>query len=189
MTPGTDGVDTEVYEAAEDSALLAGAAVEHVDPDDLVLDVGTGSGYVGSTIRDETDARVIGTDLNPHACRRAADSGLAVVRGDLLDPIRADAADVVTFNPPYLPRDPEMEWDDWFEVAVTGGETGRETIERFLDDLGRVLAPDGTAFLLVSSLTGVEEVVGYADDHGFAAVAIEDASYPGETLSVLKLVR
>ncbi len=186
---GSDRVDTQVYEPAEDSSLLADAVLDHVDASDLVLDVGTGSGYVGVTVHERTGATVVGTDLNPHACRKASEAGLPVVRGDLLGPFRGDVADVVMFNPPYLPRDPDMSWDDWFEVAVTGGETGRETIERFLDDLGRVLGPDGVAFLLVSTLTGVDAVVEHADCHGFAAVAIQDVSFPGETLTVLKLVR
>ncbi|MFC4549111.1 methyltransferase, partial [Halorussus sp. GCM10023401] len=55
--------------------------------------------------------------------------------------------------------------------------------------VGRVLAPDGAVYLLVSSLAGVEEVVELAADAGFSAVALRDESFPFETLSVLKLVR
>jgi len=79
--------------------------------------------------------------------------------------------------------------DDWMELALTGGETGREVTEDFLDDAGRVLARDGVVYLLVSTLTGVDEVVEYAADRGFSAVAVRDESFPFETLTVLKLVR
>jgi release factor glutamine methyltransferase len=183
------GVDFEVYEAAEDSALLAGVVAEHVGADDLVLDVGTGSGYVAGRIAERTGARVIGTDVNPEACRRARDAGVQPVRSDLATPFREGAFDVVAFNPPYLPVDPAAEWDDWFELALSGGESGRDVIDRFLDDVGRVLAPGGSAFLLVSTLAGVDDVVEYAGERGFSASAEEDASFPGETLTVLRLWR
>jgi len=183
------GIDFDVYAPAEDSALLAGVVAEHVEPGDLVLDVGTGSGYVARRAAAATGARVVGTDVNPEACRRARDAGVAAVRADLVSPFREGAFDVVAFNPPYLPVDPEAEWDDWFERALSGGATGRDVIERFLDHVGRVLAPGGAAFLLVSTLTGVDEVVEYAGDRGFSAAAEEDAAFPGETLTVLRLWR
>lgn len=183
------GVETEFYEPAEDSRLLAQTVVDDLTGTPLVVDVGTGSGFVGATIQEETSARVIGTDLNPHACRRAQERGLAVVRADLIHSFREGMVDVVVFNPPYLPVDPETEWDDWFEVALSGGESGRVVIEAFLDDVGRVLTPHGRVYLLVSTFTGMDRVVEYAGGCGFSVVALADVSYPGETLTVLKLVR
>jgi release factor glutamine methyltransferase len=182
------GVETEVYGAAEDSRLLAEAAVEAVEPGWTVLDCGTGSGYVGDRLA-ETRARVIASDLNPHACERARDRGLETVRGDLLAPFRPGVFDAVAFNPPYLPTDPENEWDDWMEVALSGGESGRAVIEPFLDSVGCVLAPDGIVLLLVSSLTGFETLLEYAENRGFEASVVAEESFPFETLSVLRLVR
>jgi release factor glutamine methyltransferase len=184
-------VETEVYQPAEDSHLLADAAVADLESasGDLALEVGTGSGYVAAAIADETGARVLGSDLNPHACRQARERGVEAVRADLLEPFRANAFDAVLFNPPYLPTDPDDERDDWMEVALSGGEDGRKVIEPFLESVGRALAPDGAVYLLVSSLTGVDEVVALADEEGFSAVALRDESFPFETLTVLKLVR
>lgn len=185
------GEHYEVYEPAEDSAILAGEVVADLADatPELVLDVGTGSGYVGARLAADTGARVVGVDVNPAAGRRAREAGLEAVLGDLTTPFRADVFDAVVFNPPYLPAMAAAEWDDWFEVAVTGGETGRELVERFLDGVGRVLVPDGTVYLLVSSLTGVDAVAEYASNRGFSAVASADTTFPGETLTVLKLVR
>lgn len=182
------GVETTVYGAAEDSQLLADAALGAVESDWTVLDCGTGSGYVGDRLA-ETGARVIASDLNPHACERARDRGLETVRGDLLDPFRPGVFDAVVFNPPYLPTEPENEWDDWMEVALSGGESGRAVIEPFLDSVGRVLAPGGIVLLLVSSLTGFETVLDYAENRGFEASVVAEESFPFETLSVLRLVR
>lgn len=183
------GLETTVYQAAEDSRLLAEAAVEAVEPEWLVLDCGTGSGYVGGRIASEADARVVASDLNPHACRRARERGLDALRADLIEPFRSGVFDAVCFNPPYLPTDPDAEWDDWMEIALSGGESGRAVIEPFLDSVGRVLAPDGVVLLLVSSLTGVESVLERARKSGFEAASLREESFPFETLTVLKLDR
>ncbi|WP_227354712.1 HemK2/MTQ2 family protein methyltransferase [Haladaptatus salinisoli] len=183
------GVETAVYQPAEDSHLLAETAAGEISADELVLEVGTGSGYVAEYVADETTARVLGSDVNPHACERARDRGVEAVRANLVAPFRDGVFDAVLFNPPYLPTDPDEERDDWMERALSGGESGREVIDPFLDSVGRVLAPEGRVFLLVSSLTGVEEVVERASENGFGAVALRDESFPFETLSVLKLVR
>ncbi|WP_122089983.1 HemK2/MTQ2 family protein methyltransferase [Halalkalicoccus subterraneus] len=182
------GIETEVYGAAEDSELLAGAAARIVEPNWAVLDCGTGSGHVGARIA-ETGARVIASDLNPHACRRARERGLETVRGDLLAPFASNVFDAVAFNPPYLPTDPENEWDDWMEVALSGGQSGRAVIEPFLDEVGRVLAPSGIVLLLVSSLTDFDAVVAYANDRGFEASVVAEKSFPFEVLSILRLER
>lgn len=183
------GQTADVYQPAEDSRLLATEAIDHVDDADLVVDVGTGSGYVGAHVASETGASVIGTDLNPIACRQAIERGIEVIRADLLDVFTANAFDVVVCNPPYLPTTPEEERSDWMEVALSGGESGLKVIEPLLTDVGRVLRPDGCVLLLVSSLTGVEAVVERAAAAGFSAAAVAEHSFPFETLTVLKLVR
>jgi release factor glutamine methyltransferase len=183
------GVETDVYQPAEDSRLLAETAADEVASGDLALEVGTGSGYVAAFVRDETGARVVGVDVNPHACRETYDRGVPVVRGDLVSPFRDRVFDAVLCNPPYLPTDPDDARNDWVEVALSGGETGRAVIDPLLDTAGRVLAPGGFVLLLVSSLSGVDEVVERASENGFSAVALRDESFPFETLTVLKLVR
>lgn len=182
------GIETRVYGAAEDSQLLAEAAVETVEEGWIALDCGTGSGYVGGQLA-ETGVCVIASDLNPHACKQARDRGLEAVRGDLLAPFQSGVFDIVVFNPPYLPTDPENEWDDWMEVALSGGQSGRAVIEPFLDSVERVLAPEGIVLLLVSSLTGFETVVDRAEEVGFDASTVSEESFPFEMLSVVKLAR
>ncbi|WP_135665950.1 HemK2/MTQ2 family protein methyltransferase [Halorhabdus rudnickae] len=179
------GVDS-VYGASEDSHLLAEAAAEGVEPGERALDVGTGSGYVARALA-EAGADVIGTDLNPAACRQAHEAGIPAVRANLLDPIQADAVDVVAFNPPYLPSVPETEWGDWMETALSGGEDGRAAVDPFVADVGRVLRDDGRAFLLVSSLTGIDEVRGYAGTQGLDSSIVAEESFPFERLVVLCL--
>lgn len=177
----------DVYQPAEDSDLLARTAVDHVWPDDTVLDVGTGSGFVAARVGEETGARVLGSDLNPYACRQAREHGVEAVRANLLDPFRDGSIDAVLFNPPYLPTPPEKEWDDWMEHALSGGESGRRVIEPFLADVRRVLAPEGRALLLVSTLTGVEAVRDLARENGLTTRQVTEEAHPYEKLLVLRL--
>jgi release factor glutamine methyltransferase len=179
--------DAVVYQPAEDSGLLGEAAIEVARG--RVLEVGTGSGWVAAEIAAERGLDVVGSDLNPHAARQASERGVEAVVADLCAPFRDDAFDTVCFNPPYLPTDPDNEWGDWMERALSGGESGRELIEPFLADVGRVLAPDGVVLLLVSSLTGYDEVLALIDEAGFASEAVVEESFPFETLTVLRLDR
>ena len=176
-----------VYQPAEDSRLLADTALEYVDECALVLDVGTGSGYVAHRLAEEGGAEVVASDLNPHACRQAREADLSVVRADLLGPFRGGTFDGIVFNPPYLPTDHDREWGDWMERALSGGETGRRVVEPFLADLRRVLAPDGEAFLLVSSLTGVDAVRDHARANGLTTAEAASESHSFERLVVLHL--
>ncbi|WP_435066474.1 HemK2/MTQ2 family protein methyltransferase [Haloplanus sp. C73] len=179
------GLERDVYQPAEDSRLLAEAAVEHARG--RTLEVGTGSGWVAEQVARETEATVVASDYNLAACEQARDRGLPVVRADLVKPFRDDSFDTVAFNPPYLPTDPDNEWDDRMERALSGGESGREVIDPFLDTVGRVLRPGGHVLLLVSSLTGFDTVVARAEANGFSVSTVRQESYPFETLSILRL--
>jgi release factor glutamine methyltransferase len=189
------GAETTVYQPAEDSALLARAAVDAIKTGDHVLEVGAGSGWVAESVAVETGSSVVATDLNPAACRQAQERSAAldsedrfeVVTADLVSGFADETFDVVLFNPPYLPTDPDNEWDDWMERALSGGESGRAVIEPFLDTVGHVLVPGGRALLLVSSLAGYDEVVSYAEARGFLTEKAVEESYPFETLTVVEM--
>lgn len=81
--------------------------------DPLVVDAATGTGAIALAIKDERpDATVFGTDLSAEAVElaraNAARLGLdvAVIEGDLLEPLPADLrgwVDVIVSNPPYVP--------------------------------------------------------------------------------------
>lgn len=182
------GLDEKVYSPAEDSALLAETALSQIDDSPTVLDLGTGSGYIASKIQSSSDAWVIASDINPHACRTVARLGIDCIRANLLEPFQDNSIDIVVFNPPYLPTDPESSWDDWMERALDGGPTGRSVIDPFIDTVGRVLSPGGFVLLLISSLTGFDHIIDHCTRVGFSVVALRDESYPFETLTVLKLI-
>lgn len=177
-----------VYGPAEDSRLLAATAVDRIDASDRVLDVGTGTGYVGDRIASETGAAVVGVDLDPAACRRASETGVSVVRGDLCAPFAAGAFDVVVCNPPYLPAR-EDGWDDPMARAIAAGPNGRAVIDRLLETVGRVLAPGGRLFLLLSTVTGPAAVRETARSAGLETTQVSEQAHPFERLLVFELRR
>ncbi|HYS72272.1 MAG TPA: HemK2/MTQ2 family protein methyltransferase, partial [Thermoplasmata archaeon] len=95
---------TDVYAPSDDSRLLLGAI--RVAPEERVLELGTGTGYVALHAA-KAGARVVATDVNPGSVRlarknaRANGLHVAVVRCDLLRGLRGPF-DVIAINPPYL---------------------------------------------------------------------------------------
>lgn len=150
-TRGSPRPPPQVYEPAEDTALLLAALAEH-EPDlrgRRVADIGTGSGAIGATLM-ARGARVVAVDISPPAAVATRALGVPVVRGDLLSALRGPF-DVVAFNAPYLPSAPEERLGGWIDRAFHGGEGGVEVSARFVSDLPRVLGPGGRAYLVVSS--------------------------------------
>jgi release factor glutamine methyltransferase len=175
-----------VYEPEADTFLLLNAALDEVRPGDRVLEIGTGSGTIAAGLLGR--AQVLATDINPHAALCAHARGVDVVRTDLVSGLRGPF-DLILFNPPYLPTLPEERIDDWLEYALDGGTSGRVVIERFATEAGRVVAPHGRILLLVSQLTGVQEVADLFSAQGFWYETVTEQDAEGEMLSVLKFVR
>ncbi|MDP2795888.1 MAG: class I SAM-dependent methyltransferase [Methanoregula sp.] len=177
---------SQVYQPEADTYLLLDAAKKEIKPGDRVLEIGTGSGLISRELALVSD--VVATDINPHASLCARCIGVHVVRSDLFAGIRG-TFDLILFNPPYLPTQPEERIDDWLEYALDGGKTGRVVIDRFAAEVGRVLAPGGRILLLVSSLTGLAEVCDLFSRHGFAADVVIQQVVEDEVLHVLRIVR
>jgi release factor glutamine methyltransferase len=176
----------QVYTPEADTLLLLTAARAEVRPGDHVLEVGTGSGLIAAEIGKIT--RVVATDINPHAVLCARIGGIDIVRTDLVAGIRG-VFDLVLFNPPYLPTQPEERIDDWLEYALDGGRSGRVIIERFMEAAGRVLTPKGRILLLVSSLTGLSEVLDVCSGSHYSAQVVMQETAEDEVLYVLKIIR
>ncbi len=62
-------------------------------------------------------------------------------------------------------------------------------IERFVADVGRVLAPFGRVLLLVSSLTGPDAVRELFAGQGFVSFIVDSEPLEDETLYVLRAMR
>ncbi len=183
-------IDTnQIYFPAEDTYLLIKAARAEVQPTDRVLEIGTGSGAVAKSVSEVTPS-VLAVEINPHAAQYAHEvNSIEVIRGDLFDPVCGEF-DLILFNAPYLPTDPAERFDDWLEYALDGGPSGREVVERFLREAPSRLATFGRILLLISSLTGIDEVLKICHAEGLIAlVTVEERQEDGETLYVLRISR
>jgi len=112
-----------------------------------------------------------------------------VIRGDLFEPVTGEF-DLILFNAPYLPTSPEERGDDWLEYALDGGTTGREVVERFLNGAPAHLSRFGRILLLISSLTGMNEILKLCRSLGLIVLVVaEEKQEDGEILYVLRISR
>ncbi len=138
-----------IYEPAEDSELLLEAALKEVRPEDEVIEIGAGSGFVAERIAGKCRWVVV-TDISPYAVKVLREKGLDAVRTDIARGIRKKFT-LVLFNPPYLELEDEVRRGDWLDVAIDGGKGGVEVISHFLDSLPEIMGENGRAILIVSS--------------------------------------
>jgi len=147
-----------------------------------VVDVGTGSGAVALAIAHERpDARVFATDLSPEAIALAGENAdalelaVAVLEGDLLDPLPGDLrgkVDAVVSNPPYVSRDvrdslpADVRAEP--ELAVFGGV---ELYERLFAQALVWLRPGALVAVEIEEHTA-DVVIRAAKDAGFEELAV-----------------
>ena len=139
-----------IYEPAEDSFMLKHKISNLVSKGMKVLDMGCGSGILAQEALD-CGAEVLAADINPDAVKFCKKLGIKAVVSDLFSNISKEKFDLITFNPPYLPRD-EIE-DEESALVTTGGDKGNEILGRFLKEAGNFLNKDGKLLFIASSLT------------------------------------
>jgi release factor glutamine methyltransferase len=173
-----------VFVPRPETETLAEMAMTAIDDvrDPVVVDVGTGTGAVALSIRDErSGASVWATDISPLACdlarRNAERLGLqvTVLQGDLLDPLPGDllgTVDLIVSNPPYVAPDVydslpvEVTADP--ELALLGGT---DVHRRLVADAPRWLRPGGTLVVEVGADQG-DEVAALFDGGGFQELRV-----------------
>ncbi|RLF75190.1 protoporphyrinogen oxidase [Thermococci archaeon] len=156
----------DVYEPAEDSFLLARNL--KVREGDLALDIGTGTGIIALLMARKARF-VLGIDVNPKAVELARENaGINDIKNvefrisNLFENVEGKF-DIITFNAPYLPGEPEKPIDH----ALVGGERGREVLDRFIDEARNYLKPKGMVQIVQSSITGIEETLEKLKNKGF----------------------
>ncbi len=144
-----------VYPPSEDSELLLEVAMKEVRKDDVVLEVGTGSGFVAERIAGLC-RMLVATDISPLAVREAKLRGIDVIRTDLFRGLKR-VFTLVLFNPPYLELDDVEKTGNWMDLALDGGKGGIEVALRFVKELKNVMLPEGRAIVILSSLSSIQE--------------------------------
>jgi release factor glutamine methyltransferase len=119
-----------------------------------ILDVGSGSGILATTLQLETGAEAWATDISLPAIRVAAQNSerlrarVSYVACDLASSFNRASMDLIVSNPPYVPladvEGLQREVRDWEpRQALVAGATGLEIYDRLIHDAARVLRPGG----------------------------------------------
>jgi SAM-dependent methyltransferase len=143
---------TYIPRRAEHLEMFAQWLKAYDGPTGHAVDVGTGSGVLAFLAARGGFARITATDTNPNALESVRRD---VARRDPRPPIRAveadlfpddlPPADLVVFNPPWLPGTP----GEPFDAALEGPA---DLLERFFGRVVDVLAPGGRVVVLWSNI-------------------------------------
>jgi release factor glutamine methyltransferase len=146
----------------DDTEAVVAAALDAIPPDraSRVLDLGTGPGTILLAVLAERPlAQGLGVDLSVEALAAARanaealglEGRVAFVAGNWTDGLDGPF-DLIVSNPPYISSadcerlDPEVRDHDP-RLALDGGAEGLDAYRAILGDIGRLLAPGGTAVL------------------------------------------
>ncbi|HEV8579344.1 MAG TPA: methyltransferase [Thermoanaerobaculia bacterium] len=152
------------------------------------LDLGTGSG-IGAVFAARRGFQVVAADLNPDAVRCARlnallnrlEDRIEVRQGDLFAPVAGETFDLVLFNPPFFqgtPRGPlDLAW------------RATDLLERTAAGLPAVLAPGGTALVVLSTDGEGKNLLAAFGAQGLASEAVAQRDYGNEIVTVYAVRR
>lgn len=186
-------ISPEVYEPAEDSELLA---FHSRDLKGRILEIGTGSGLVSIlNAKTNPENEVTATDISPEAlecakknAERNSIRGIRFLQSDLFEKIEGKF-DSILFNPPYLPTSKEERLAGPINYAFDGGEDGRKTLDAFLEEFDKFLAPQGRLLLVQSSLNHMERTILILRNKGFEVQILDQKPFFFEIIYLLEAVR
>ena len=133
-------------------------------PQTRIVDIGTGSGAIAVTLAAERpQARVIAADISRPAltiahlnAQRHRPNAIPLVQADLLQPF-STSFDLICANLPYIPTRKlknltVAQWEPW--LALDGGSSGLDLIEKLLRQARSRLSPSGAILLEIESSLG-----------------------------------
>ncbi len=133
----------------------------NVKEDDMVLDMGTGSGIQAITAG-QTASKVVAVDVNPEAVKyarknvkaNALENIVTVMEGDLFSSLNNQFKfDVILFTPPYMKGKIKTALDHALY------DFNKELIRRFFTQAKEFIEPGGYIQMLYSSIAGSRETL------------------------------
>jgi len=156
--------------------------------DDVVLDMGTGSG-IQAIVAAQTAARVVAVDVNPEAVRCAREnveanglgSTVTVVESDLFAALeQGQRFDVILFTPPYLEGTPTT------PLGHALFDPGKALVRRFFAEAKGYLAPGGYVQMVYSSIADPARALAVAEELGWQHSLVTQKRAFGETLLIYR---
>jgi release factor glutamine methyltransferase len=137
-----------------------------------IVDVGTGSGAIATSLALELEQPVWASDISLAALSVASrnaktyNAPVAFFACDLLEAMRPASVDLLVSNPPYVPgadsANMQVEVRDWEpHVALFAGDTGLEIYRRLIAQAAVAVKPRGRLYFELGyrSLDGVRELL------------------------------
>ncbi|SEF62328.1 release factor glutamine methyltransferase [Thermomonospora echinospora] len=168
-----------VYRPQGDTDLLTKALREAaVRPGSRVLDMCTGTGAVAVAAALGGAREVTAVDVSARAVLAARCNArlrglpIRVLRGDLAAPVAGEEFDVITANPPYVPRHSGEPAQHSRARAWDAGPHGRIWLDRLCETAPSLLAPGGMLLIVHSGLCGVRATLDALRGQGLKAAVI-----------------
>lgn len=177
----------KIYEPSDDSFLLLDS-VKNLKCE-VAVDVGTGTGFIAINIVQNCNF-VIGTDIDINSIKEAKNivrnkrvHNIDFIVCDLATALRDSSVNLVIFNPPYLPSD---EYKTDIDIQTLQFYDKNDIIVRFIIDARRILARNGSCYMVYSSLTDTREMMRIAPVLFNSVKVIAEKTLFFETLYVIE---
>jgi len=169
------------------SELLADVLMHELKEDDIVLDMGTGSGVL-AIIAARRSARVYATDINLEALATAILNAkinnvldkITFLKGSLFKPLGNLRFSLILFNPPYLYGTPRST----YERAIVGDPY---IIFAFLKEARDYLLPNGRILMTYSTISSIKLLSHMLRLLHYKYDIVSHKRLPFETIFVLRL--
>ena len=151
-------VDHNVLIPRYETQEVVNKALEYIDKNSKVLDLCTGSGYIGLTIKQKTNAIVTMSDIDDEAIKQSKINAIAnkldvkIIKSDMFKNIN-EKFDVIVCNPPYIPNNKKLSQSVIkFEpsTALFGGTDGNDFFKIIINEYKNFLNPLGKLILEIS---------------------------------------
>ena len=147
-------VTPDVLIPRDETEIIVRHAIDIINKNNLktVLDIGTGSGCIACSISENTNCNVTSSDISVSALDIAKENAkhlyqeVRFVESDLFSSIRNEKFDLIISNPPYIPKNTELQKEVLFEpkrALFTEDENGIEYYEKIIDEGRKYLNRNG----------------------------------------------
>ena len=152
-------VDRKVLIPRYETQEVIEAALPFINKESKVLDLCTGSGYIGLTIKQKKDCKVTMSDIDEEAIIQstinAKDNNLDVeiIKSDLFKNINGKF-DLIISNPPYIPTTNKLDssvLDYDPELALFGGKDGNDFYKQIIEEAPKHINKGGVLVFEISN--------------------------------------
>ncbi|MCK5867144.1 MAG: peptide chain release factor N(5)-glutamine methyltransferase [Mycoplasmataceae bacterium] len=154
----TINVNRDVLIPRYETEEVVNEALKYLSKESRALDLCTGSGFIGLTIKDEKDCDVVLSDISDEAIIQSKENAklnnldVEIIKSDMFENIEGKF-DLIISNPPYIPNYIVLGKEVLdFEPAnaLFAGRDGNDFYKVIFKNLDKYLADDGTLVLEIS---------------------------------------